>query len=58
MLVGTLDARLAAAEYDMIVEALKLHRGNMTEAARHLGLTRRILGLRMNEYKLSYRAFR
>jgi len=55
---GTLDARLAAAEYEMIVDAMKMHRGNMTEAARHLGLTRRILGLRMAEYKLSYRDYR
>lgn len=55
---GGLEARLALVEYEMIVEALKLHDGNMTEAANHLGLTRRILGLRMKKYKLNYRAFR
>lgn len=55
---GTLDARLAAAEYEMIVDAMKMHHGNMTEAARFLGLTRRILGLRMAEYKLNYRDYR
>lgn len=55
---GTLEARLGAIEYEMIVEALKLHRGNMTEAATQLGLTRRILGLRMDRYRLDHRNFR
>ncbi|MDD3484114.1 sigma-54-dependent Fis family transcriptional regulator [Azovibrio restrictus] len=55
---GTLEARLNSAEYDMIVEALKQHRGNMTEAATHLGLTRRILGLRMARYHLNYKEYR
>jgi Nif-specific regulatory protein len=55
---GSLEARMGAIEYEMIVEALKLHHGNMTEAATQLGLTRRILGLRMERYKLDHRAFR
>lgn len=55
---GTLDARLATAEYDMIVDAMKLYQGNMTEAATYLGLTRRILGLRMNRYHLNYKDYR
>ena len=55
---GTLDARLGAIEYEMIVETLKVHRGNMTEAAAQLGLTRRILGLRMERYKLDHRRFK
>jgi Nif-specific regulatory protein len=55
---GTLDTRLAAAEYDMIVESLKTHRGNTTQAAEHLGLTRRILGLRMKRYGVNYREYR
>ena len=42
----------------MIVEALKTHQGNMTEAARELGLTRRILGLRMEKHGLNYKKFR
>jgi len=40
------------------VETLKVHRGNMTEAAAQLGLTRRILGLRMERYKLDHRRFK
>ncbi|MDR0701835.1 MAG: sigma 54-interacting transcriptional regulator [Azoarcus sp.] len=55
---GTLDARLAVAEYDMIVAALKQHRGNTTQTASHLGLTRRILGLRMARYNLNYKDYR
>ncbi|SFA86607.1 sigma 54-interacting transcriptional regulator [Azotobacter beijerinckii] len=53
-----LEARLNAIEYELIVEALKLHHGNMTEAATHLGLTRRVLGLRMGKYHLNYRNYR
>ena len=37
---GSLDAKLAAVEYEMIVDALKAHRGNTTLAASQLGLTR------------------
>ncbi|QFY41521.1 GAF domain-containing protein [Candidatus Methylospira mobilis] len=55
---GGLDAKLNTVEYEMIVEALKLHHGNTTEAAAHLGLTRRILGLRMNKYQLNYKEYR
>jgi Nif-specific regulatory protein len=53
-----LEAKLAAIEYEMLVEALRLHQGNATEAARELGLTRRTMGLRMKKYRLSYQAFR
>ncbi|WP_245590670.1 sigma-54-dependent Fis family transcriptional regulator [Nitratidesulfovibrio termitidis] len=53
-----LEARLACVEYEMLVEALRAHRGNTTEAARALGLTRRIMGLRMKRFKLTYQQFR
>jgi len=53
-----LEARLSAIEYEMLVEALRQHRGNMTEAAEELGLTRRTMGLRMRKYDLTYREFR
>jgi Nif-specific regulatory protein len=55
---GALNARLGAIEYEMIVDALKTQDGNMTEAARELGLTRRILTLRMQKYAISYKDFR
>jgi Nif-specific regulatory protein len=54
---GNLESRLNAVEYEMIVEALKIHRGNTTEAAKLLGLTRRILGLRLNKYNLDHKGF-
>ncbi len=53
-----LEAKLQAVEYEMIVEALKTHRGNTTEAAKELGLTRRILGLRMEKHAIHYKTFR
>ncbi|MGB0126020.1 MAG: sigma 54-interacting transcriptional regulator [Rhodocyclaceae bacterium] len=55
---GSLDAKLAAVEYEMIVDVLKAHHGNMTLAATQLGLTRRILGLRMSKYSLNYKDYR
>ena len=53
-----LEAKIQAVEYEMIVEALKTHGGNTTEAAKELGLTRRILGLRLEKHGISYKAFR
>jgi Nif-specific regulatory protein len=55
---GSLEAKLASVEYEMLVEALKTHNGNMTEAARELGLTRRIMGLRLGKFNLDYKTFR
>jgi Nif-specific regulatory protein len=55
---GGLGARLGAIEYEMIVDALKTQDGNMTEAARALGLTRRIFSLRMQKYGISYKDYR
>jgi Nif-specific regulatory protein len=55
---GGLDAKLSAIEYEMIIDALKTYGGKMTEAARELGLTRRMLGLRMKKYGISYKDYR
>jgi Nif-specific regulatory protein len=54
---GSLETRLNAVEYEMIIEALKVQKGNTTEAAKMLGLTRRILGLRLAKYKLNHKEF-
>lgn len=54
----SLDTKLNAIEYEMIVEALKLCRGNISEAATQLGLTRRILRLKMSRHGLDYKTFR
>lgn len=56
--LGSLERRLEAVEYELIIDALKLHQGNMTAAAESLGLTRRVLGLRMGKYGLSYKDYR
>jgi Nif-specific regulatory protein len=55
---GGLEAKLASVEYEMLVEALKTHNGNMSEAARELGMTRRVLGLRMDKYRMDYKTYR
>jgi len=55
---GGLEAKLASVEYELLIEALKACNGNMTEAARELGMTRRVLGLRMDKYKIDYRKYR
>jgi Nif-specific regulatory protein len=54
----SLQTKLQSVEHEMIVEALKTHHGNMTEAAKDLKLTRRILGLRMEKYGIDYQMYR
>lgn len=55
---NTLEAKLDAVEYEMIVEALANHKGNMSAASSELGLTRRILGLRMEKFGINYKKYR
>jgi Nif-specific regulatory protein len=54
----SLEAKLEAVEYEMIVEALSNHKGNMSSAAEELGLTRRILGLRLEKFGINYKEYR
>ncbi|EJW10890.1 Nitrogenase (iron-iron) transcriptional regulator [Rhodovulum sp. PH10] len=54
----TLEAKLAMVEHEMIVEALKASSGNIGKAADDLGLTRRMLGVRMQRHGLTYKSFR
>lgn len=56
--VGMLESSLASLEKDMLVDALKRSRGRMTRAAKALGLTDRMMGLRIAKYKLDARSFR
>jgi len=53
-----LEAKIHAVEYEMIVEALKTSNGNIGAAATELGLTRRMLSVRMERHGISYKAFR
>ena len=53
-----LESKIEAVEYEYIVDALKNSHGNMTDAAEALGMTRRILGLRMKKYRIELMGFR
>ena len=55
---GTLQESLDAVEREMIVEALKVNRGFIAKAARQLGLTERIMGLRVKKYSIQPERFR
>jgi Nif-specific regulatory protein len=55
---GTLEATLERMEKELIVEALKSSRGNMAAAAETLGVTERIMGLRVHRYGIEARRFR
>ncbi|MGQ9616594.1 MAG: nif-specific transcriptional activator NifA [Spirochaetota bacterium] len=47
---NTLRETLTSVEKEMILDALKSSRGNMAKAARILGITERIMGLRVKKY--------
>jgi Nif-specific regulatory protein len=49
---GTLQDMLISLEKEMISDALKRCRGNMAKAARILGLTERIMGLRVAKFRI------
>lgn len=53
-----LEDALAALERDMLVDALKTAQGNRAEAARQLGISERIMGLRVKKHGLDSRRFR
>lgn len=55
---GTLQEQLDAVEREMIVEALKAHRGIMAKAARQLGMTERTMGLRIRKHELEPERFK
>ena len=55
---GDLQQKLDAIENEMIIEALKRTKGNMSKAATQLGLSDRIMGLRMKKFDIDYRKFR
>lgn len=54
----SLESKLRAVEHEMIVEALKASNGHIGDAAKELGLTRRMLGVRMERYGITYKSFR
>ncbi|MDR1809108.1 MAG: sigma 54-interacting transcriptional regulator [Prevotella sp.] len=50
---GTLNNVLEKVEKQMIIDALILTKGNVAKAATQLGITERMMGLRINKYELS-----
>jgi Nif-specific regulatory protein len=55
---GTLKATLERVEKELIIEALKSSRGTMASAAAALGITERIMGLRVRRFGIQARRFR
>jgi Nif-specific regulatory protein len=55
---GTLPAVLDNVEREMILDALRASGGNMAQAARDLGITERVMGLRVKKYDINPRQFR
>ena len=54
----TLSRKLETVEKEYLIEAIKNSRGNLADAARKLGLTERVMGLRAKKYKIDFRQYR
>ncbi len=54
----TLKDKLAEVEKQILIEALVTARGNRAKAARALGMTERVMGLRVKKYGINARQFR
>jgi Nif-specific regulatory protein len=55
---GTLKDMIANIEKEIIIEELKRSRGNMAGAARTLGITERIMGLRVEKFGIDLKRFK
>lgn len=55
--VGSLTARVALLEKDMIVDALKSSEGNIAAAARQLGITARMVRYKIKKLGIDYQRF-
>ncbi len=55
---GKLATAIESLERELVVDALKSSRGSIVKASRALGITERIMGLRVKQYDLSPRRFR
>jgi Nif-specific regulatory protein len=53
-----LEGALATVEREMIVDALKSNGGVMARAARQLGITERMMGLRVKALGIDLKQFR
>jgi len=55
---GSLQATLDNLERDLIIDALKTSRGIMAKAAKSLGLTERLMGLRIKKHGINPKLFK
>ncbi|MBT9438803.1 MAG: AAA family ATPase, partial [Desulfobacterales bacterium] len=55
---GSLEAAISTFERDIIIDALKSNRGNITAAARLLDTSERIVGLRLKKYRIEPKQYR
>lgn len=55
---GTLEETLDRVEREMLIEALKNSRGNKAKAARELGITERLIGLRVRKHRIDPKLYR
>jgi len=55
---GGLEEEMAKVEKELLLDALKSSKGNAAEAARNLGITERMIGLRIQKYDIDYKRFR
>lgn len=55
---GTLNEAVEKVEKETIVEHLRLENGNITRASQSLGVTERILGLRIRKYRINPKDFK
>jgi len=55
---GTLEETLDRVEREMIIEALKDSRGNKAKAARQLGVSERLMGLRVDRHGIDPKRYR
>ncbi|MHB9142773.1 MAG: sigma-54 interaction domain-containing protein [Paludibacter sp.] len=55
---GTLDIILGKIEQQIILDALILSKGNSAKAAEHLGITERMMGIRIKKYEIEPKRFK
>jgi Nif-specific regulatory protein len=56
--ISTFDGAIARLEKELLVEALKIERGNSVLAAHRLGVTERRFRFALQKYKLDYKSYR
>ena len=55
---SSLESALNSLEREMLIDALKSTHGNMSQAGRMLGITERIIGLRVKKHAIEASMFR